>query len=197
MNIKKFFRGTALTLVTIFSFQPTYTSETDVKQAEVSQNNEAPAEVLPKEEIPAPTVEQTLKPDPEPDPPKKKQVMEVSKEEYELLARLAHSEAGNDGIASQIGVVNVVLNRVKSKEFPNSIKGVIYQKHQFDVVVNGSINQKPDKQNYEAVDRVLAGENNVSDCVYFWATWVDRNSSMWKFTVRYQYGQTVFAGRIK
>lgn len=123
--------------------------------------------------------------------------IKLSPEDYELLARLVHAEAGSESIQSQIGVVNVVLNRVRSSEFPNSIRAVIYQKYQFSPVANGSINKPATKKNYEAVKRAIAGESSVGDCVYFWADYVDKNNSLWNMKVRYKYDGTVFAGHIK
>ncbi|MCW6094574.1 cell wall hydrolase [Clostridium sporogenes] len=120
--------------------------------------------------------------------------IKVSKNDYELLAHLVHAEAGVDNISSQIGVVNVVLNRVRSNRFQESIYAVIYAKHQFEVVSNGTINQQPDKQNYEAVNRALAGENTVGNCVHFWDGNLDRSNSIWEIEVKYRYSNTVFGG---
>ena len=120
--------------------------------------------------------------------------LEISKYEYDLLVRLAHSEAGGDGMASQIGVVNVVLNRVHfGGYFPTNIAGVIYQKGQFSVVSDGRINEAPEAENYRAVDRVLAGENNINNCQFFWADYVDKSNFLWSKPVLYKYGTTVFA----
>jgi len=119
--------------------------------------------------------------------------LEISKYEYELLARVAKSEAGDECMDSQIGVINVVLNRVASSEFPNTIHGVIYQKHQFSVVANGSIDNPAESMNYEAVDRALSGENTVDNCLFFWASYLRSDHSLWDKPVIYQYDRTVFA----
>lgn len=120
--------------------------------------------------------------------------IKISRNDYELLAHLVHAEAGIDSISSQIGVVNVVLNRVRSNRFQESIYAVIHAKHQFEVVSNGTINQQPDKQNYEAVDRALAGENTIGNCVHFWDGNLDRSNSIWEIEVKYSYSSTVFGG---
>ena len=120
--------------------------------------------------------------------------LEISKYEYELLARVAHAEAGGDGMDSQIGVVNVVLNRVRfGGWFPTNIAGVIYQEGQFSPVSDGRINLPAESMNYTAVDRVLAGENNINDCQFFWADYVDKSNFLWSKPVLYKYGKTVFA----
>jgi len=91
-----------------------------------------------------------------------------STEEIDLLARVAYAEARSEGIEGMLAVVNVVLNRVKDKRFPNSIKEVIYQKGQFASVYNGSINNQPNAEAYEAVQKALNGENIVADAIFFW-----------------------------
>lgn len=57
--------------------------------------------------------------------------VEVTYEEAQLLMKVAFCEAGNQGIEGQRYVMSVILNRVNSPEFPNSIKEVVYQPHQF------------------------------------------------------------------
>lgn len=141
-----------------------------------------------------PTVKPTAKPTEKPQEAKRK----ISDADYELLVRLVYAEAGIDGMKSQIGVANVVLNRVKSTEFPNTIRGVIYEPSQFSVVSNGTINNQPKKENYEAVDRALSGENTVDDCTFFWAEWLDKdNEYLWNKGVRFHYDGTIFSGHIK
>ncbi len=54
-----------------------------------------------------------------------------TKAELQHLTAIIYCEAGNQPTKGKIAVANVVLNRVKSRKYPNSIKGVIYQKYQF------------------------------------------------------------------
>ena len=60
-----------------------------------------------------------------------------------LLSRLVYGEARGEPYAGQVAVAAVVLNRVKSSSFPNTISGVIYQSGAFDVVSDGQINLTP------------------------------------------------------
>lgn len=66
-------------------------------------------------------------------------------EDLDLLARIINAEAGCDWIPDWVQrmVGSVVLNRVKSSRFPNTIREVIYQPGQYGPVINGSINKKP------------------------------------------------------
>lgn len=57
--------------------------------------------------------------------------VEVTYEEAQLLMKIAYCEAGNQGIEGQRYVMSVVLNRVDSPDYPDTIKDVIFQPHQF------------------------------------------------------------------
>ena len=61
-----------------------------------------------------------------------------------LLARIIYGEARGEPYTGQVAVGAVVLNRVKSSSFPNTISGVIYQSGAFDAVRDGQINLTPD-----------------------------------------------------
>lgn len=74
-------------------------------------------------------------------------------EDIELLARLIHAEAGNQDLTGKKLVADVVLNRVASPKFPDTIKEVIYQRGQFSVVNNGALEaakQTVTQEDYEA-----------------------------------------------
>lgn len=104
-----------------------------------------------------------------------------SDSERRLLERLVECEAGAESMEGKIAVVNVVLNRIKSKDFPDTITAVIYQKNQFEPVVTGIIDSKePSKDSIEAVKRAFLGEKVVdSDIVNFWASWLDSSNPIW------------------
>lgn len=74
--------------------------------------------------------------------PKKKKAGSYSKAELRLMASIINCEAGGESFQGQVAVGIVVMNRVKSDLFPNSIKKVIYQKGQFSPVRNGSLQKK-------------------------------------------------------
>lgn len=89
-----------------------------------------------------------------------------------LLAALCEREAG-DHYAGSLAVANVVLNRVQSKHYPDTIKEVIYQKAQFSGVNKGILNlyiDAPNKICIQAVKDALAGKNNVDGRVQFRAS---------------------------
>lgn len=104
----------------------------------------------------------------------------ITSKEVDLLEKLVYCEARGESQKGQIAVVNVVLNRLKSDEFPDTVTDVIYQKRQFSPVGNGAIyNAKPNDKIKESVQKALNGEKVVSDdTVYFFATWLPSNHAI-------------------
>lgn len=92
----------------------------------------------------------------------------VSSYDRELLAKLVHAEAGGEPMSGKIAVVDVVLNRVDSPEFPNNVHDVIYQPGQFTPVQNGRINNTPNAADYQAVNQALASGNRQTHSLYFY-----------------------------
>lgn len=74
-----------------------------------------------------------------------------------LLSRLVYGEARGEEYIGQVAVAAVVLNRVDSPNFPNSVAGVIYQRGAFDVVSDGQINLSPNKTARSAAQDALNG----------------------------------------
>lgn len=72
----------------------------------------------------------------------KKATAQYSKSDLRLMASIINCEAGGESFQGQVAVGIVIMNRVKSKAFPNTIKKVIYQKRQFSPVRNGMLRKK-------------------------------------------------------
>ncbi|MGF3102337.1 cell wall hydrolase [Rossellomorea aquimaris] len=97
---------------------------------------------------------------------------EVTVEDRELLAKLVHAEAKGEPYAGKVAVATVVLNRVDSTEFPNSIKEVIYQvangHYAFSPVQNGEINKAPSQEARDAVQEALAFRGQGQGSLFFY-----------------------------
>ena len=85
-----------------------------------------------------------------------------------LLARLVHGEARGEPYKGKVAVAAVVLNRVKSSSFPNTIAGVIYQKGAFDAVSDGQINMQPDNESIRAARDAMNGWDPSNGCLYYY-----------------------------
>lgn len=83
------------------------------------------------------------------------------------LSRIIHAEARGENQEGQIAVGNVVLNRVDSDEFPDTIKGVIFQKGQFNPVSNGSIYNEPSTDAVRSATIALEGHEVVDESALF------------------------------
>lgn len=97
--------------------------------------------------------------------------LRVNAEELNLLAAIIHCEAGGEEMTGRIAVGAVVLNRVLSTEFENSIQEVVYAPGQFTPAMTGLLDQTLaegiDDECYAAAKAALNGENPVGDCLYF------------------------------
>lgn len=88
--------------------------------------------------------------------------------DHRLLAKLVYGEARGESYKGQVAVAAVVLNRVASSSFPNTISGVIYQKGAFSCVSNGSINKTPDSTAIRAALDAMNGWDPTNGCLYFY-----------------------------
>ena len=88
--------------------------------------------------------------------------------DHRLLARLVYAEARGESYKGQVAVAAVVLNRVASASFPNTISGVIYQSGAFSCVSNGSINNTPDNSAVRAALDALNGWDPTGGCLYYY-----------------------------
>ncbi len=89
-----------------------------------------------------------------------------------LMANIIYCEAGAEPYEGQVAVGAVVINRVLSSVYPNTVVGVIYQKKQFSPVASGRLalalaNDKATESCYRAADEAMSGVTNVGQCVYF------------------------------
>ena len=89
-----------------------------------------------------------------------------------LLATLIYCEAGGEPYEGKVAVGAVVINRVLSSVYPNTVSGVIYQKNQFSPVGSGRLANylaigKANQDCYNAADAAMSGVTNVGNCVYF------------------------------
>ena len=88
--------------------------------------------------------------------------------DHRLLAKLVYAEARGETYKGQVAVAAVVLNRVSSASFPNTISGVIYQSGAFSCVSNGSINNTPDATAIRAARDALNGWDPTGGCLYYY-----------------------------
>lgn len=94
------------------------------------------------------------------------------------LSRIVSAESRGEPLEGQIAVANVVLNRVKDKNFPNTVYDVIFDRKwgvQFTPVSNGTIYDQPTEQSVQAAKMALEGTNMAGDSLYFLAPHLSTN----------------------
>lgn len=106
-----------------------------------------------------------------------------SKDELYWLAKIIHAEAPDDTDEGQIAVGNVVMNRVKSKDFPNTIYDVIWQKtgklYQFSPCGDGGIKREPSSQACKNAQLVLEGKRVIPDDILYFYMPTKGNQKNW------------------
>lgn len=107
-------------------------------------------------------------------------ITDITAYERDLLARIVYAEARGESYQGKVAVAHVVLNRVDSHNFPNSIESVIYQSGQFQPVSNGAINQRADEDSVRAVQEALSNRGNNQGSIYFYNPHIATSS--WIFT---------------
>lgn len=110
-----------------------------------------------------------------------------------LLGRLVHGEARGEPYVGKVAVAAVVLNRVKSPSFPNTISGVIYQSGAFDAVADGQINLTPDEDSLRAARDALNGWDPTGGCLYYYNPATATNGWIWSRIVQLSIGKHNFA----
>lgn len=96
-----------------------------------------------------------------------------------LLSRVVYGEARGEPYSGQVAVAAVVLNRVKSSSFPNSISGVVYQKGAFDAVTDGQINMSPNDTARKAAQDALNGWDPSYGAIYYFNPSTATNKWIW------------------
>ena len=111
----------------------------------------------------------------------------VSYDDAYLLACLVHSEAGSEPYEGKLATANVVLNRLRSGAYGNTISDVIYAPNQFSVVKLGTfaaaLSSGPNSESVAAANEALSGVNNVPDYGSFCSTSVARYDRYNDYTV--------------
>ena len=102
-----------------------------------------------------------------------------SSNDLNLLSRIIYGESRGEPYSGQVAVGAVVLNRVKSSSFPNSIAGVIYQSGAFDAVSDGQINMSPDSTAKKAAQDALNGWDPSYGAIYYFNPATATNKWIW------------------
>lgn len=109
-----------------------------------------------------------------------------------LLSHLIYGEARGESYIGQVAVGAVIMNRVKSSLFPNTIAGVIYQKGAFDAVSDGQINMNPDNTAKKAAQDAINGWDPSYGAIYYFNPATATNKWIWSRPVTVTIGKHRF-----
>ena len=109
-----------------------------------------------------------------------------------LLSRLVYGEARGEPYSGQVAVAAVVLNRVKSSSFPNTVSGVIYQSGAFDVVSDGQINMTPNETAKKAAQDAINGWDPSYGAIYYFNPSTATNKWIWSRPMTVKIGKHRF-----
>lgn len=116
----------------------------------------------------------------------------ASSTDLNLLAHVVYGEARGEPYTGQVAVAAVVLNRVKSSSFPNSVAGVIYQSGAFDCVADGQINLSPNQNAINAARDALNGWDPTYGCLFYYNPRTATSKWMLSRTVKLNIGNHAF-----
>ena len=109
-----------------------------------------------------------------------------------LLSRLIYGEARGEPYSGQVAVAAVVLNRVRSSSFPNTVSGVIYQSGAFDVVSDGQINMTPNETAKKAAQDAINGWDPSYGAIYYFNPSTATNKWIWSRPMTVKIGKHRF-----
>lgn len=116
-----------------------------------------------------------------------------SQEDLNWLARAVYGEARGESYTGQVAVAAVILNRVRHKDFPDTIKGVIFQPLAFTCVADKQIYLEPNASAIKAARAALAGQDPSGGALYYWNPAKATSKWIWSRPIMKRIGNHVFA----
>lgn len=113
--------------------------------------------------------------------------------DIQLLARVIEGEAANEPYYGKLAVGAVILNRVKSSAFPNTLSGVVYQPHAFESVTNGQYARPLTNESLRAASQAMAGMDPTGGATFFWNPSKRVSPWIWTRNIITSIGRHIFA----
>ncbi|MFY9175262.1 MAG: cell wall hydrolase [Peptococcia bacterium] len=117
----------------------------------------------------------------------------ISQDDLYWLARAVHGEARGESYTGKVAVAAVILNRVRHKDFPNTVKGVIFEPLAFTCVADGQIYLQPDNSAFQAARAAMGGEDPSGGALYYWNPAKATSKWIWSRPIIKTIGNHVFA----
>lgn len=92
----------------------------------------------------------------------------LTEDDLNLMAKIVYAESKGEPFEGKVAVASVILNRVLSPGFPDSIREVILQPNAFSCVINGEISVVPTEECYNAVYEAIKGNDPTNEALFFY-----------------------------
>lgn len=109
-----------------------------------------------------------------------------------LLAKVIYAESESEPYVGKVAVGAVMLNRVESPSFPNTLSGVIYQSYALESVSNGRYGTGTNAECLKAAQEAINGWDPSYGCLYFWNPATATSTWIWSRKIVVTYGKHVF-----
>lgn len=116
-----------------------------------------------------------------------------SQSDVYLLARTIYAEGRGEPYTGQVAIGAVIMNRIRSPQFPNTVSGVVYQKHAFTAVSDGQINLTPNETAMQAARDAIKGWDPTGGALYYYNPAVATSSWIFDRQTIAVIGKHVFA----
>lgn len=116
-----------------------------------------------------------------------------SQEDLNWLAKAVYGEARGESYQGQVAVAAVIINRLESNKFPNTIKGVIFEPLAFTAVADGQIYLTPNSTAIKAAREAINGSDPSGGALYYWNPAKATSKWIWSRPIIKKIGNHVFA----
>ncbi len=118
----------------------------------------------------------------------------LNKRELDIMAKVIYSEARGEPYIGQVAVGAVVMNRLKSNQFPNTISDVVFQRGAFTAVDDGQYWLTPDATAYRAAEEAVRGWDPTGGSLYYFNPVTATSKWIWTLKQNVKIGNHIFAG---
>ncbi|WP_349407316.1 spore cortex-lytic enzyme [Pseudalkalibacillus sp. SCS-8] len=116
-----------------------------------------------------------------------------SNEEIQMMAQMVHGEARGEPFKGKVAVASVILNRVDSSDFPNTVENVLFDSLAFTAVADGQYNMKPNKDAYRAVYHAIRGWDPSKGATFYFNPDTATSDWIWSRDQIVKIGKHIFA----
>jgi N-acetylmuramoyl-L-alanine amidase len=118
---------------------------------------------------------------------------EYTKKEIRMIAQMVYGEARGESIKGQVAVASVIINRVQSDKFPNTVQNVLFQNGAFTAINDGQYYNTPDLNATQAVYYAIEGVDPTKDALYYFNPDIATSDWIWSRAKTVEIGEHIFA----